>query len=114
MRAHGADELGRVDRAALAQRVGFNILVEQLIRVELRAVGRLNPQAWTSEAKCADPLDKWLRLLRRETLRSRAFLVACAPGDCRGASGAMSGKSLDSKVSVLDTNRPCERMQRLT
>ena len=72
MRAHSAEELGLVGRAALAQRVGLDILVEQLIRVDLRAVGWLNPQAWTSEAKCADPLDKWLRLLRRETLRSRA------------------------------------------
>ena len=36
--AHGTDELGLVGRTALAQSVGLDVLVEQFVGVELRAV----------------------------------------------------------------------------
>lgn len=38
MTAHGGDHLRLVPRAALAQGIGLHILVEQLVRVQLRAI----------------------------------------------------------------------------
>lgn len=42
--AHGLDHFALVGRPALAQRIGFDILVEQLVRVELGAVARQHYQ----------------------------------------------------------------------
>ena len=38
MTTHGSDHLDAVGRSALAQGVGLDILIEQLVRVQLRAV----------------------------------------------------------------------------
>ena len=45
MAAHGGDHLGLVGRSALAQGIGLYILIEQLVRVQFRAVAGQADQA---------------------------------------------------------------------
>ena len=44
MRAHVGDEFGLVGRAALAQRIGLDVLVKQFVGIELGAVTRKDDQ----------------------------------------------------------------------
>lgn len=72
--AHGLDHFALVGRAALAQRIGLDILIEQLVRVELGAIARQQYQAQLRRVGLHKALDD-ARLVNRMAVHDQTDLA---------------------------------------